>query len=99
MGSIIHIRTGTQGPTGLRDFAAKAVGLNTSQVYVHVELLGGGFGRRGEVDFGLQAVEIAKAMKGTPVKMTWTREEDTQHDVYRPGAFRALLVQTACLKR
>lgn len=90
----LHIWTGTQGPTSLRDAAAKATGLETSQVHVHVELLGGGFGRRGEIDFGMQAVAIAKTMKGTPVKMTWTREEDTQHDVYRPGAigrFRGIM--------
>lgn len=82
----LHIWGGFQGPTSLRDAAAKATGLATSQVHVHVELLGGGFGRRGEVDYGLQAVEIARVLKGTPVKMTWTREEDTRHDVYRPGA-------------
>lgn len=82
----LHIWTGTQGPTSLRDLAAKAAGLEPEQVHVHVELLGGGFGRRGEPDFGLQAVAIAKAMPGVPVKVTWTREEDTRHDVYRPGA-------------
>ena len=50
---------------------------------VHNHLLGGGFGRRLEVDFETQAVRIAKEVEG-PVKVVWTREEDIQHDVYRP---------------
>jgi len=48
--------------------------------------MGGGFGRRAEMDFIKQAIDVAKAMEGTPVKMTWTREEDVTHDNYRPGA-------------
>src|SRR3989449_9161661 len=50
---------------------------------VHNHLLGGGFGRRLEVDFIIQAVRIAKQVAG-PVKVVWTREEDIQHDMYRP---------------
>jgi isoquinoline 1-oxidoreductase beta subunit len=54
-------------------------------VHVHRVQLGGGFGRRGGAqDFVRQGVQIAKAMEGTPVKMLWTREEDMQHDFYRP---------------
>jgi isoquinoline 1-oxidoreductase beta subunit len=77
---------GHQAPTLLRDLAAKQAGLDLEQVEVRVELLGGGFGRRVEVDFGLQAAVIAEAMPGTPIKLTWTREEDVRHDVYRPAA-------------
>lgn len=77
---------GHQAPTLLRDLAAKQSGLEPEQVDVRVELLGGGFGRRAEVDFGLQAAAIAEASPGTPIKLTWTREEDIQHDLYRPAA-------------
>src|SRR5262249_37204076 len=52
-------------------------------VKVHNHLLGGGFGRRLEVDFIVRAVEIAKQVP-SPVKVVWTREEDIQHDMYRP---------------
>ena len=77
---------GHQAPTMLRDLAATQAGLDPEQVDVRVQLLGGGFGRRAEVDFGLQAAAIAEAMPGTPIKLTWTREEDVRHDLYRPGA-------------
>src|SRR5205823_5110830 len=53
------------------------------QARVHNHLLGGGFGRRLEVDFVVRAVQIAKQVSG-PVKVVWTREEDIQHDMYRP---------------
>jgi isoquinoline 1-oxidoreductase beta subunit len=77
---------GHQAPTLLKDLAAKQAGLEPGQVDVRVELLGGGFGRRAEMDFGLQAAAIAEAMPGTPVKLTWTREADIRHDLYRPAA-------------
>jgi isoquinoline 1-oxidoreductase beta subunit len=82
----LHIWTGHQAPTLLRDLAAETVGLATERVHVHVEYLGGGFGRRAEVDWALQAVRIAAALEGRPVKLTWSREEDVRHDMYRPGA-------------
>jgi isoquinoline 1-oxidoreductase subunit beta len=66
--------------------AAKAAGLEPSQVKVHTTFLGGGFGRRLEVDFIPAAVEAAKAV-GKPVKLLWTREDDMTHDAYRPPAF------------
>ena len=64
--------------------AAKAAGLPLDKVVVHNHLLGGGFGRRLEVDGIVRAVEIAKQVNG-PVKVVWTREEDIQHDMYRPS--------------
>ena len=82
----VTIWTGTQVPTLLRDRAAKRLGINTDKVHIHVSLLGGSFGRRTEVDYALQAVDIAKALNGPAVKVTWTREEDTRHDTYRPAA-------------
>jgi isoquinoline 1-oxidoreductase beta subunit len=66
--------------------AAKAAGMQPEQVKVHTTFLGGGFGRRLEVDFIAAAVEASKAV-GKPVKLLWTREDDTTHDTYRPPAF------------
>src|SRR5262249_567579 len=66
--------------------AAKVTGLPLDKVIVHNHLLGGGFGRRLEVDGVTRAVEIAKHVDG-PVKVVWTREEDIQHDMYRPYWF------------
>ena len=63
--------------------AAKVTGLPLEKVTVHNQLIGGGFGRRLEVDFVEKAVRIAQRVDG-PVKVVWTREEDIQHDIYRP---------------
>ena len=86
----VHVRpgacdiwVGTQVPTFTRTAAAKVTGLSKAQVQVHNHLLGGGFGRRLEVDFVIQAVQIAKQVTG-PVQVIWSREEDIQHDMYRP---------------
>lgn len=64
--------------------AAQAAGLAPAQVEVHTTYLGGGFGRRLEVDFIPAAVECSKAV-GRPVKVIWTREDDMTHDTYRPA--------------
>jgi isoquinoline 1-oxidoreductase subunit beta len=77
------IWVGTQVPTFAQTAAAKVTGLPPERVQVHNHLLGGGFGRRLEVDFIVRAVEIAKQV-ASPVKVVWTREEDIQHDMYRP---------------
>lgn len=66
--------------------AAKAAGVDAGKVRVHTTFLGGGFGRRLEVDFIPAAVEVSKAVK-QPVKLLWTREDDMTHDAYRPPAF------------
>jgi isoquinoline 1-oxidoreductase beta subunit len=77
------IWVGTQVPTFTRTAAAKLTGLPQAKVQVHNHLLGGGFGRRLEVDFVEQAVRIAQQVAG-PVQVVWSREEDIQHDMYRP---------------
>jgi len=74
---------GTQVPALAQGAAAKITGLPVEKVKVHNHYLGGGFGRRLEVDSVIQAVAFAKLAKG-PLKVIWTREEDIQHDMYRP---------------
>jgi len=83
---VLDIWAPNQAPTILQMACAPLVGVKAADVRVHTTMLGGGFGRRGEVDFALYAVEIAKHTAGRPVKVTWTREEDTRHDTYRPAA-------------
>jgi isoquinoline 1-oxidoreductase beta subunit len=82
----LDVWAGTQFPTQAKKDGAAITGLDDENVHVHTPFMGGGFGRRSEVDFVKQAVEVAKAMEGTPVKLAWTREEDMTHDYYRPGA-------------
>ena len=75
------------GPTQWQDAAqasiAKAVGLDPATVSLQTTFLGGGFGRRIDIDFIIQAAQISKAV-GKPVKLLWTREDDMTHDFYRP---------------
>jgi isoquinoline 1-oxidoreductase beta subunit len=78
-----EIWTGSQILARAQAVAAQAAGLPPEKVVMHNHYLGGAFGRRLEVDFVPQAVRIAKQVAG-PVKVIWTREEDTRHDVYRP---------------
>jgi isoquinoline 1-oxidoreductase beta subunit len=81
--------TGTQSQTGTQFTVGKLLDMPPESVNVHTTLLGGGFGRRFEMDFLVQTVKIAKAV-GAPVKLIWTREEDTQHDFYRPATWNRL---------
>jgi isoquinoline 1-oxidoreductase subunit beta len=72
----------TQAQTNSQAIAAKITGLDPQSVFIHTTFLGGGFGRRFETDFVGEAVEVSKAMNA-PVKVTWSREDDMQHDYYR----------------
>jgi len=90
MNCTVHVRkdgcevwTGSQVLSRAQATAAEVTGFPLEKVVVHNHLLGGGFGRRLEVDYVTQAVRIAKQVDA-PVKVVWTREEDVQHDVYRP---------------
>ena len=96
MNCTVHVRkddceiwVGTQVITRAQAAAAKITGLPLEKVYVHNHMLGGGFGRRLDEDGIAQAVKIAKQVDG-PVKVVWSREEDTQHDVYRPYYYDVL---------
>jgi isoquinoline 1-oxidoreductase subunit beta len=93
MNCTVHVRAdgcevwvGSQVIPRAQATAAKVTGLPLDKVVVHNHLLGGGFGRRLEIDGVTRAVEIAQHVDG-PVKVVWTREEDIQHDMYRPYWF------------
>lgn len=93
MNCTVHLRKdeceiwiGNQAIARVQAMAAKAAGLPVEKLIVHNHLNGGGFGRRLEADGAVRAVEIAKQVDG-PVKVVWTREEDIQHDMYRPYWF------------
>jgi isoquinoline 1-oxidoreductase beta subunit len=74
---------GTQVPTLAKDGAVSVTKMPPEKVFIHNHHIGGGFGRRLDVDFVIQAVAIAKQVN-YPVKVVWTREEDMQHGIYRP---------------
>jgi isoquinoline 1-oxidoreductase beta subunit len=80
----VEIWVPTQVPQMARDMAAKVAKVDKEKVTVHVTQLGGGFGRRLDVDFVGQAVQVAMACEGQPVQLSWSREEDMKHDFYRP---------------
>jgi isoquinoline 1-oxidoreductase subunit beta len=85
----VDLHVPTQAQLIARATAAKAAGVPEDKVRVHTTLLGGGFGRRLEVDFIPAAVEASKAV-GKPVKLLWTREDDMTHDAYRPPAYHTV---------
>jgi isoquinoline 1-oxidoreductase beta subunit len=78
----------TQSPTTSRAVVSQTLGIPLEKVNLHTLFMGGGFGRRGEgeLDFVAEAAELGKAL-GVPVKVTWSREDDMQHDYYRPASY------------
>ncbi len=91
---VLDVWSPNQMPTITRQLCAGLAGVGVDKTNVHTTYLGGGFGRRGEMDFSMFATLLAKEAGGRPVKVTWTREEDIRHDVYRPvaaGRFQARL--------
>src|SRR5579862_130287 len=76
----------TQFQTPTQNTAAQIAGIKPDQSFVHTTYLGGGFGRRGWSDFVTEACEISKHMNA-PAQVTWSREDDTQHDYYRPASY------------
>jgi len=81
----VEVWAPTQMPGAARAVAARAAGVHEDAVTVHVTYLGGGFGRRLDVDFVGQAVRVAVETQGRPVQLIWPREEDLTHDFYRPA--------------
>jgi isoquinoline 1-oxidoreductase subunit beta len=88
-GSSCELWAPTQVPQDVRDSVAQATGLDADQVKVNVTLMGGGFGRRLEHDYGVEAALVSKAAK-TPVKVIWTREDDMRNSTYRPASYHRL---------
>src|SRR6516162_82140 len=82
----LDIWTGTQIPLFLITAAASMTGVRAENIHLHVQMCGGSFGRRLEDDYVRQAIELARAFPGPPIKMTWSREEDMTHDFPRPLA-------------
>jgi isoquinoline 1-oxidoreductase beta subunit len=79
----------TQAPDWAQGTIAEAAGVPPPAVTVHTTLMGGGFGRRFTADFVAEAAQVSKAV-GAPVQLLWTREDDMQHDFYRPAAMHRL---------
>jgi isoquinoline 1-oxidoreductase beta subunit len=80
----VEVWAGTQAPTKVQLAIAKLAAVPIGQVTVHSMLLGGGFGRRFEVDYAVDAYLLAKEMPGQPVKLMFSREDDVRNDPYRP---------------
>jgi isoquinoline 1-oxidoreductase subunit beta len=88
-GGACEVWAPTQNQTRAQEVAAEAAGVPKEAVKVHTTLLGGGFGRRLESDFVAEAVSISKAVNA-PVKVIWSREDDTKHGFYRPATYNRL---------
>ena len=96
MNATVHIRPDSaeawvpsQGPQWAQAVIAEAAKLPPEKVTVHTTLMGGGFGRRYQADFVMEAAQVAK-ISGKPVMVLWTREDDMQHDFYRPASYHRL---------
>ena len=88
-GSKCELWAPTQVPQDCRDSVATAIALDPEQVKVHVTLMGGGFGRRLEHDYAVEAALVSKAINA-PVKVIWTREDDMRFSTYRPASLHQL---------
>lgn len=86
----LELWTGTQSPILARWRASQIADISIDDVTLHIPYLGGGFGRRLEIDVVEQVTHLALRMPGAPVHLMWTREQDLQHDVYRPAAVAKL---------
>jgi isoquinoline 1-oxidoreductase beta subunit len=96
MNCLVHIQSDraeawvpTQAPQWAQEVIAKTAGLPSEKVAVHTTLMGGGFGRRYQADFVMEAAKVAK-VSARPVMVFWTREDDIRHDFYRPASYHKL---------
>ncbi len=85
----VDVWVGSQSPDSARTAVARYLGVSPDTVNVHMQFLGGGFGRRSQTDFVIEAVQLSRAA-GRPVKVTWSREEDIQHGFYRVNGIQRL---------
>jgi isoquinoline 1-oxidoreductase subunit beta len=83
----LEIWAPTQAPGGGLKMIQKALGVDPSNITLHLTRMGGGFGRRLMNDFMVQAAAVARAVPGTPIKLLWSREDDMRRDYYRPGGW------------
>jgi len=83
-GDKIEVWAPSQSPSFILGALSGAAGFKPENITVNITLLGGGFGRRVEPDYAVDAALVAKAMPGTPIQVIWTREDDITHDKYRP---------------
>ncbi len=97
MNCTVHIRPDgaeawvpTQAPQWAQDIIVGVSKLPRESVVVHTTLMGGGFGRRYQADFVMEAAQVAKAIGNKPVMVLWTREDDMQHDFYRPASYHRM---------
>ncbi len=97
-GDSAEIWAPTQDPQGAKMAAVAETGLPPDSVLVYTTLMGGGFGRRGKHDFVVEAVQLSKAI-GAPVQVVWSREDDMQHDFYRPRSHHRLSARPRCQRQ
>ena len=89
-GDSVEIWAPTQAQSWNQHWVSQLTGLPPKVITIHTTYLGGGFGRRLESDYVLEAVETSRAAGNVPVKVVWTREDDLQHDFYRPASYNVL---------
>ena len=85
-GDALEVWAPCQAHSVARDVAAEVAGLDPQLVTMHTTFMGGGFGRRAEMDYVEQATAVARQVPGRPIKLTWSREQDIRHDQFRPLA-------------
>src|SRR3989454_3744922 len=89
-GDSVEIWAPTQAQSWNEHWVSQLTGLKPEAITIHTTFLGGGFGRRLESDYVVEAVETSRAAGNVPVKVVWTREDDTQHSPYRPASYNLL---------